>query len=866
MRIFWIALSCLMLPAATALADEKPDGKVYEWPMKSGNAGWTGYSPDPRVKPPFRLKWATRVGGQVACVSVAGGRVYGRHVCLDAETGRILWKSHISSNTPTYEGGKLYGGGGRISAIDAATGKGAWSKRGYLCSRTYKTAVTACDGRIYAGRIKEHEGKKFYFAEAVDAVTGNVVWSTPLIPAEGPRPRGNVLGVAMSNAAVGGGRVFLSTHEPQMIFALDQKTGKELWRREDVVSRHAISTDGKTVWAAEAAHGLTALDAATGKKLWHWGGFDISSAQAHYKWKGTADHPPAAAYGKLFASCYGRNYSVIDAKTGKLLRVIGDLEKRSNMWGGGCGPLTAAGGFVYSNCMVGQHFNQKRVRRDLYAIDPETGKPVWRWPLSGKSCCRVAIAYGKLYAVTRNEIYCFEPVTADYKNEPQAPPAQPAAPPASLVKPIDDAGAKPKGGKDWPMYGGAPARCGLKLDIGLPIAPVWKFQTGDKVKSSPVIVDGTVYVGSDSGELFALDLTTGKKKWSAKIGSWVRCAPAVADGIVVCGADDGVLRAFDARTGKPKWEFKTAGRVRASAAVIGDRACHGVASRSRVVFGSWDGRCYCVRLSDGKEFWRYRVGDPGVRVYAPPAVAAGRVYVGAMEDFQIHALDLGTGKRLEGFERNDPPRGTKSPLLGSVQGMAVYRGLLVTAAIGPDRVIDATTGKILGLAAASARTRFGTAGVPAFTDGLAFTYRNTLAVRLRDVGAGRRSRSKPRRGAGFNARVLNTPVITPDLIIAATAKGTLEVRRLPDEKINDPAKLVWEWKSPSGAEIWTAPAAAGGFIVLGSDDGCVYGFSYSSGTTNSQTSEVDQTRASTPKEEKPTSAKTENPAAVPVYG
>jgi len=808
--------------------------------MKSGNAGWTGFSPDPRVKPPFRLKWASQPG-QPACVTVADGKVFGRAFCMDAETGDLLRRGNTGSNTPSFHKGRLYTGGGGIRVADAVTGKGVWSKRGYLCNRTYKTAVTVCDGAVYAGCIKDHEGKKFYFAEAVDAATGKKIWSTPLIPAEGPIPRGNVLGVAMSNAGVGGGRVFLSTHHPKMIFALDQKTGKELWRKESVVARHALSTDGETVWAAECAHGVTALDAKTGKERWHWGGYNISSAKAHYKHLGTADHPPTAAYGKLFVSCYGREYTVLDAASGKKLLVIGD--KECNMWSGGCGPLTAAAGWIYSNCLQGKDFNGRRLRKELYVVDPNTGKPVWRCPLGSHSCCRVAIAYGRIYAVTRNEICCFEPVPPDYKNEPQPAPSEPAGPLEALARPFDGkpgeeaAGGKPKGGTDWPMYGGCPARCGLDLSIGLPIKEAWKFQTGGKVKSSPVIADGMTFAGSNSGELFALDLASGAKKWSAKIGSWVWCSPAVANGIVVCGADDGVLRAFDAKSGKAKWQFKTAGAVRAAPAIVGER----------IVFGSWDGRCYCLRLSDGKEFWRYKVGEPGVRVYAPPAVANGRVYVGAWENWVIHALDLGTGKPLDGYDKSGPYRASKSSRLGLVQGLAVYRGITATgSAHGSDKLLDAATGKILGRAALSSSMRSSNVtGAPAFSSGKVFTYRNNLGARLLDViSAPKASRKKMKYPPGYRFKhmVLNTPLATRDLLIAATISGTLEVRKLPDEKSNGAAELAWEWKSPSGAEIWTAPAAGSGFIVLGSDDGHVYAFAYSKAGSGNETGAVNKVR------------------------
>ncbi len=805
---------------------EPTGGGAATWAMKSGDPGWTGYSPDKRVKPPFRLKWATQPGLNLSwgvCVSVADGKVFAREGCLDAETGEVLWKGRMGRNTPTYYKGRLYGvgGGSRIEAYDAKTGKRLWDKAGYLTSRASKSAVTVTDGAVYSGQLRQHGGKRFYFAVALDAVSGKEVWSTPLVPAVGKRSGGYELTVSMSAAAVGGGRVIITTHKPRIVFALDQKTGKELWRTEGVWARHAPSTDGKTVWLAECTQGIWALDAATGKKLWQWGGVKKTEQEAHYESVGTADHPPAAAYGKLFVSNYGRNFTALDAGIGKQLWVGGNRSNAVNAWAGGCGPPTAAGGFVYSNGTVGKEFNGTDLRRALYAMDPKTGKPVWRYPLSSKSCARVAIALGRLYISTSNEIYCFEPVGKDYKApEPQAAPSAPAGPLTAMAKSFGgkpgeaSAGEKPKGGKDWPMYGGSPARAGLDVKIGLPVKHAWKFAAGGKVRSGPVIAGGLAYAGSDSGKLFALDLATGKEKWSAKIGSWVRCAPAVAGGIVVCGADDGVLRAFDAKTGKPKWEFKTAGRIRASPAIVGDR----------VVFGSWDGRCYCVRLSDGKEFWRYRIGVPGVRVHSPPAVAGGRVYVGAWEDYAVHALDLGTGKLLAGYDVGKPAPRVKHSDHDLVHGLAVYRGLLVTAKRkGAGIVLDPTTGKILGQISGRGSEL---PSLPAFSGDRVYYPTSHSGARLSEAVAKGRSGGRVSRETLFKYPALNALLVSGDLMIAANRRGTVEVWRLPEAKSDNSAKRVSEWKSPSGAEIHTSPAAAGGFIVVGSDDGHVYGFSY----------------------------------------
>ncbi len=810
------------------MAGEPGGKKKHEWPMIAGDAGWTGYSPDKRVKPPFRLKWATQEAVRSSNLAVADGKVFYRGAfCLDAETGEVLWKDRKGKNSPAYYKGRLYMGTEGIKTLDARTGKKSWQKYGYRSPGGHRGGLVVSDGVVYSGKVKDHDGKKSYFACAVDAESGKERWATPLV-AVVPEKRGSyeLRSGAMAGITACGDLVLATTYTPMMAFALDRKTGKELWRQPGVTARYALGTDGKSVWATAAEHGLWALSAKTGKRLWHWGGTKKGAHKGHYLGTGTVDYPPVAAYGMLFTSNYGRRFTALDAATGKQLWVAGD--NGGHPWAGSCGQPSAAGGYVYTNGTIGKDYNGKNGKKFRFVVsatDHKTGKAVWTHPLGGQCCARVSIAYGRLYVPHYGEVSCFEPVGPDYKNEPQAAPSAPAAPLAALAKPFagkpgtPEAGGKPKGGKDWPMYGGSPARCGLELKIGLPVKYAWKFNTGGKVKSSPVIAGGMVYAGSDSGELFALDLSTGKKKWSAKFSppaesktkvKWIRSAPAVADGIVVCGADDGVLRAFDAATGKPKWQFRTAGRIRSSPAIVGDR----------VVFGSWDGRCYCVRLTDGKEFWRWRAGDPGVRVYAPPAVANGRVYVGAREDKKVHALDLGTGKPLAGYTQASG-YATKLDL---VEGLAVYRGLVVTCkAKGGGQPIDPDTGKSLsrslGLSASAVPS------LPAFTGDKAYYTGRRRGASLSASLSKARTRPKKRRAALFTNPGLNAPLVCGDIMVIATVAGTLEVYRLPEQKSDEPAKRVSEWKSPSGAEIHTAPAAAGGFIVVGSDDGHVYGFS-----------------------------------------
>ena len=60
---------------------------------------------------------------------------------------------------------------------------------------------------------------------------------------------------------------------------------------------------------------------------------------------------------------------------------------------------------------------------------------------------------------------------------------------------------------------------------------------------------------------------------------------------MVLGGRDKMVRAIDLATGKPRWSFATRARVESSPAIAGDR----------VVVGSSDGKLYVLDLATGQE-------------------------------------------------------------------------------------------------------------------------------------------------------------------------------------------------------------------------------------------------------------------------
>jgi hypothetical protein len=96
--------------------------------------------------------------------------------------------------------------------------------------------------------------------------------------------------------------------------------------------------------------------------------------------------------------------------------------------------------------------------------------------------------------------------------------------------------------------------------------------------------DGTIYVGSSDGRLYALD-SDGSEKWSFATGNVIFSSPAIgADGTVYIGSFDGRLYAVNS-DGSEKWSFATGYWVQSSPAIGAD---------GTVYVGSFDTKLYAI--------------------------------------------------------------------------------------------------------------------------------------------------------------------------------------------------------------------------------------------------------------------------------
>ena len=164
---------------------------------------------------------------------------------------------------------------------------------------------------------------------------------------------------------------------------------------------------------------------------------------------------------------------------------------------------------------------------------------------------------------------------------------------------------------------------------------LYRVKLGEVVRSSPLPQGDRVYVGAVEGKglgaLVALDAGSGKTVWKRKLGP-VFSSPALAGNLVLVGSDDESLHAVDAQTGALAWSRPLSARVRATPAVLGDVA----------VVGDFKGRVAAVKTADGALLWSHELGQP---VYSSAALTPALCVVGC-HDGHVYGLSLTTGERV----------------------------------------------------------------------------------------------------------------------------------------------------------------------------------------------------------------------------
>lgn len=156
----------------------------------------------------------------------------------------------------------------------------------------------------------------------------------------------------------------------------------------------------------------------------------------------------------------------------------------------------------------------------------------------------------------------------------------------------------------------------------------WSYRTDGFITSTPALVeDGTLYVGSWDGGLYAFNSSTGKLKWRFNCHNNVGSSPIIAEnGIIYTADSNGLVWAINPN-GTEKWRYDTNGGNIWGDGVLGDDGTYYV--------GTWDNYFFAIN-SNGTLKWKFKTG----KIIKGSASIAddGTIYFGCYDDY-LYALN-----------------------------------------------------------------------------------------------------------------------------------------------------------------------------------------------------------------------------------
>ncbi|CAM9529879.1 unnamed protein product [Scytosiphon promiscuus] len=208
---------------------------------------------------------------------------------------------------------------------------------------------------------------------------------------------------------------------------------------------------------------------------------------------------------------------------------------------------------------------------------------------------------------------------------------------------------------------------------------------------------GSVYIGSHSGEFQALDLLTGKLEWSFTAGGRIESGAACSlDGRnVFVGCHDGRLYAIDRCSGILSWSFETADAIKCTPVCVPSGPSNVLVTgevlpedEGTVLVGSHDGILRSLRETDGRLLWSF---DCSGTLFASVAHdSAARVIYAATTKGRVVALD--SGRLVSGGVEAVGSAGNS----GSNQPTIVWDTHLPAPCFSTPAVCDASGNVVLG--------------------------------------------------------------------------------------------------------------------------------------------------------------------------
>jgi len=578
----------------------------YEWPQFQGDSSFTRFSAGP-APDTSAILWKANVTGVQSYISAFDGFVF---VCTNTsvvaldQNGNIAWKTAIPMprNWPIAykidESHMIVEG----TCLDPKTGNVFWTSSDFNA-----------DTGIFNANVYSPEQKMFYikvnsYTQAWDfsdlSKPPTKAWETYV-------PGGGTTGLGTT---YGGGLVFPGSFENQQM-ALDARTGVIVWNtltKGPMIFNGAYS-DGKFFRGGTDDNTMYCFNATNGQILWTY------SPQTN----GYFTTSPAIAYGNVYEMNKDGFLYAVNADDGNLVWKYKGPDN-TLLWPG---MASVADGKVYvTTGEVAMYGGQVGIS-EFACINAFTGQAIWTLPIEALAPREsVAIAYGNLYLIPGNVTTSVDSVSG---NE------------YSRVNEVWAIGTSSIPTSNWPMWRADPTHSSTAQQGPSNLSLAWKFATNGSVISSPSIVDGIVYFGSQDKNIYAVGAWGGNLIWKFTTQSAVESSSAVVDGKVYTGGDDGFVYCLDAYKGTLLWKTFVNGSQEFTFGSVVLKSSPAV-SGGMVYIGSLDGSLYALDSNNGNIVWKTQTNGP---IECSPAVADGAVFFTAQEPTTgvLYKLNANTG-------------------------------------------------------------------------------------------------------------------------------------------------------------------------------------------------------------------------------
>ncbi len=346
----------------------------------------------------------------------------------------------------------------------------------------------------------------------------------------------------------------------------------------------------------------------------------------------------------------------------------------------------------------------------------------------------------------------------------------------------------------WPVFRGDPGLSGVS-DSELPENPdlLWSFKTEYEILSSPVIGFGKVYIGSNDGNVYALNLSDGSKVWQFDTGDDVEAPPLLVDQTIYVGSLNGDFFAIDAHTGKLSWKYEIQSEIMGSAnwVKIPDTG------EKLIMVGSYDNKMYGFGAESGELKWTY---ETGYYINGAPATDGEVVVFGGCDEI-LHIVSV-----FDGSKKGEVLAGSyiagSAALVDNRAYLGHYGNKLVCIDLVEQEIVweyqDEKNGDAFFSSPAIGKDR--------------------VIIGSRDYSLHCVDRETGQKIWTFRTldEVDSSPVIAGDKVVFGSADGRIYIVNLLD------GKKIWSYEI--GEAVSSCPAVAGGKIVIGAEDGRVYTF------------------------------------------